>query len=66
MAYKKFKKKRIVTKQEQDFVDAELNVYKKFYKPFKGQFTFKAEGSKQEVLYKSRYNDEAELKKDAE
>lgn len=41
MAYKKFKKKRIVTKQEQDFVDAELNVYKKFYKPFKGQFTFK-------------------------
>ena len=66
MAFQKRKKPRPLTKEEQAYVEEKLNVYKKFFKPLKGEFIYKVEGSKQEVCATARYHTEEELKKDAE
>ena len=66
MAFQKKKKPRPLTKAEQAWVDEKLNVYKKWYKPLKGQFVYKRDGCTQEVVFNARYNTEEELKLDAE
>ena len=67
MAFQKKKKKpRPLTKAEQAWIDEKLNVYKKWYKPLKGQFIYKRDGCTQEVVFNARYNTEEELKLDAE
>lgn len=64
MAWNK-KKQRPLTKAEQDYIDAKLNVYKKFYKPLKGEIVYKKKKLSQECLRRSSYNNEEELKLDA-
>ena len=67
MGFQKRKlKKKIWTKQELDWVNEKLNVYKKWHRPLKGRFVGKRDDLPQEVVYTARYNTEDELKTDAE
>lgn len=67
MAFKaKRKKPPVLSKEDRAYVQEKLNVYKKFFKPLKGEFIYKVEGSKQEVVATARYYTEADIKKDAE
>lgn len=66
MAFQKKKKPRPLTKEEQAFVEEKLNAYKKFFKPLKGEFIYKRDGSSQEVVATARYYTEEDIKKDAE
>ena len=63
---KKKPKKKIWTKQEQDWINEKLNVYKKWHRPLKGRFVGRRDDISQEVVYTARYNTEDELKIDAE
>lgn len=66
MAFQKKKKPPILSKEEQAYVQEKLNAYKKFYKPLKGEFIYKRDGSSQEVVSIARYYTEDDIKKDAE
>lgn len=67
MAFKsKRKKPPVLSKEEQAYVQEKLNAYKKFFKPLKGEFIYKVEGSKQEVVATARYCTEDDIRKDAE
>jgi hypothetical protein len=47
-------------------VQEKLNAYKKFFKPLKGEFIYKRDGSSQEIVATARYYTEEDIKKDAE
>ena len=66
MAFQRKKKPPVLSKEEQAYVQEKLNVYKKFFKPLKGEFIYKRDGSSQEVVATARYHTEEDLKKDAE
>ena len=66
MAYNTTKKKKIWTKQDQEWVDKMVNASKKWYKPYKGEIVFVQEGCPQEFVIRTKYNSEDELCKDAE
>lgn len=66
MAFQKRKKPPVLSKEEQAYVQEKLNAYKKFYKPLKGEFIYKRDGSSQEVVSIARYYTEDDIKKDAE
>ena len=66
MAFQKKKKPPVLSKEEQAYVQEKLNAYKKFYKPLKGEFIYKRNGSSQEVVATARYYTKEDIKKDAE
>lgn len=66
MAYNTAKKKKIWTKQDQEWVDKMVNASKKWYKPYKGEIVFVQEGCPQEFVIRAKYNSEDELSEDAE
>lgn len=66
MAFQKKKKPPVLSKEEQAYVQEKLNAYKKFFKPLKGEFIYKRDGSSQEVVATARYYTEEDIKKDAE
>jgi len=66
MAFQKKKKPPVLSKEEQAYVQEKLNVYKKFFKPLKGEFVYKRDDCSQEVVATARYYTEEDIKKDAE
>ena len=66
MAFQKKKKPPILSKEERAYIQEKLNIYKKFFKPLKGEFIYKRDGSSQEVVSIARYYTEDDIKKDAE
>ena len=66
MSFQKRKKPPVLSKEEQAYVQEKLNDYKKFFKPFKGEFIYKRDDCSQEVVATARYYTEENIKKDAE
>ena len=64
--YQKKKKPRPLTKEEQAYVDEKLNVYKKFFKPLKGEFIYKRDDCSQDVVFTARYDTEDDIKRAGE
>lgn len=66
MAFKKKKKPPVLSREDQESIKERLEATKRFFKPLKGEFIYKKDGSKQEVVETARYYKEEDIKKDAE
>lgn len=65
MAWKPKKKPKVLSREEQANIKEKLNIYKKFFKPLKGEIIFKRKESSQEWVQTARYFSEDDMKKDA-
>lgn len=66
MAFQKKKKPPVLSREEQESIRKRLEDSKRFFKPVKGEFTFKNDESSQEVVETGRYYLEEDIKKTAE